>query len=205
MYNKASLKKASNIKEDTNILVYQEWEETQHNIIDLSLRLTSEIKEPNFYDKMLSRIINLTEHDAVIIYLDTVGGSLDGAIAIVDAIRRTKAQVHMSITGKAYSAGSAILMWADSVDISPYARVMIHAYRGGFFGKTNELESEFDFENKYYCDFLVESYSGFLNKKEIDSVLKGSDVYITASDIEARLKKRFDYRQKNIIEYKNEK
>lgn len=180
----------------------QDWEETQKNLTDLSLRLTSEIKEPSFYDKLLSRILSLTENDTVCIYLDTVGGSLDGAIAVVDTLRRTKAQVHMSIVGKAYSAGSAILMWADSVDISNYARIMIHSYRGGFFGKTNELESEFHFENKYYCNFLVESYSGFLNKKEIDSVLKGTDIYIQASDIEDRLKKRFEYRKKNILSYK---
>jgi ATP-dependent protease ClpP protease subunit len=182
----------------------QEWDEMQQSRTKLRVRFSDMIEEPEKYDKMLSRISDLDESDEIELVLNTTGGSLEGCLAIIDAIRRTDAHVHISVPNRAYSAGSAILMWADSADIGPYSRVMIHAYSGGHVGKSNEIEADFEFNRDFIHSFFIETYSGFLSDDEIQSVFKGEDLWFSAEEIKDRLTKRFEFVRENFYSVEEE-
>ena len=165
------------------------WYEQQETLVysKVKLVLNDEIKEPSYYTDVLNRIDSLQEGDILEIHIDTVGGDLDGCIAIIDAIENTQAEVIGSIKNKAYSAGSAIALSCPNLNIAPTARMMIHAWSGGFGGKSNEVVSNYEFNTKFLSDWFNTVYKGFLSDKEIQEVHQGKDFYFNADQIIERL------------------
>lgn len=75
------------------------------------------------------------------IYINSCGGSLEDALAIVDVIRSSSTIVPTIAIGKAYSAGSLILAAGAPGYryVAPNATVMIHDIAVGFGGKTHDI------------------------------------------------------------------
>lgn len=164
----------------------------------VKLILNEDIKEPFHYNDVLHRIDTLQEGDLLEVYIDTVGGNLDGCIAIIDAIENTAAEVIGFLKNKAYSAGSAIALSCPSLNISPNARMMIHSWHGGFGGKNNEIVSDYEFNTKYLANWFEGVYKHFLTAKEIQEVAQGRDIYLNADEILERLERKNNILQKEI-------
>ncbi len=156
----------------------------------VKLILNEDIKEPSFYNEVLDRIDRLTENDYLVVEIDTNGGNIDGAIAIMDAIENTQAEVIGVIKNKAYSAGSAIALTCPNLNISPNTRMMIHSFTAGYFGKDNELEANFEFNQKYLHNFMGNTYKYFLTEKEISELFAGKDIWLDADQVLERLEKK---------------
>ncbi|MDV7392677.1 ATP-dependent Clp protease proteolytic subunit, partial [Arthrospira platensis SPKY1] len=92
----------------------------------ISFVLDQEIKEPSYYRPLLENIYQANEGDAVIMRIDSYGGSVDGALAIIDAIENTDADVHCYVSGMAASAATIIALSCPSISVSKRARFMIH-------------------------------------------------------------------------------
>lgn len=168
------------------------WYEQQEvqTFTKVRLVLNEDIKEPSFYNEVLDRIDRLTENDHLVVEIDTNGGNIDGAIAIMDAIENTQAEVIGVIKNKAYSAGSAIALTCPTLNISPNTRMMIHSFTAGYFGKDNELEANFEFNQKYLHNFMGNTYKYFLTEKEISELFAGKDIWLDADQVLERLEKK---------------
>ncbi len=168
----------------------QQWQESQQVYTKLTVVLDDVICQPSKYSELLSRIESLQEGDVLEVVLDSIGGDLDGCIAIVAAIESTQAEVVAVLRNRVFSAASIIALRCANVQISPYARMMIHAKTGGYFGKDHELEADYEFNQKYIKNFFRESYKYFLTEAEINNVLSGADIWLDAEEINTRLERK---------------
>lgn len=165
----------------------QEWEEQQQVFSCVKVKLNQDISDPSFYSRLTNRIEQLTESDILELYIDTNGGDAEGMLALVDAIENTPAEVVAVLTGRVYSAGSVIALHCPQIQVGPYARMMIHAGRGGLFGKDNEVEANFEFNKKFYKKLFYDTYKHFLTDQEIEEVLNGRDIWLDSEQILERL------------------
>ena len=80
------------------------------------------------------------QYGRVDIRINSIGGDVYSGIAIFNAIAQSKADIHIFIDGLAASMASAIALCGKPVEMSRYARLMIHSVRGGFYGTASEME-----------------------------------------------------------------
>lgn len=86
----------------------------------LVVPLKGEVSEAQFF--FLRRALKVAEHDktsAVILDMDTYGGSLDAADKIIDALSKTTVPTITYIDGKAASAGALIALATKKIYIAP--------------------------------------------------------------------------------------
>lgn len=148
------------------------------------------VKEAKYYRNLIHTIDSLTEDDIVWLSINTYGGHLDGAIAIINAIQNTSANVHCHIDGIAASAGSLIALASPSVSVSPYASMMIHAATFGTFGKQSDVISHASFVDKQVKGLMHDVYKDFLTDKELSDVIMGKEMWFDSEEIVERLQRR---------------
>lgn len=167
----------------------QTWMEMEMQISKLRFRL-GVVNKPEFYQEVLDRIEMLGENDEIEVVIDSVGGDLDGCIAICDALQTTEATVTGILVNRAFSAGAFIALCCDNLEVRPNARMMIHSYSGGYAGKDHELELDFMFNKQFIRKFLARCCEGFLDEKELAEMYNGKDWWFNFEDIVERLKNR---------------
>lgn len=80
--------------------------------------------------------------DEIQLRVNSPGGSVYDGVAIMNALKRHKARVVVSVDGLAASAASFIIMAADEIQMGPGAEVMIHDAWVYTFGNADELTDE---------------------------------------------------------------
>ena len=158
------------------------------------------IKEAKYYRNWIQSVESLSEGDLVYLSVNSYGGYLDGAIAIINAMRSTDANVHVCIDGVAASAASLIALAAPSVSVSEYASMMIHAATFGAFGKQSDVISHASFVDKQVKGLMQDIYKDFLTEDEFKEVIVGREIWLDSSDIVQRLERRNEIQQKRSAE-----
>jgi ATP-dependent protease ClpP protease subunit len=154
------------------------------------------IREPKYYRTVLQGIDSLGEGDVVLLSINSYGGQLDGAIAIINAIQDTDADVHASIEGVAASAASLIALAAPSISVSPYATMMVHSATFGAFGKQSDVISHASFVDKQVRTLMHSVYKDFLTDKELEEVIMGKEMWFDSEEIVRRLELRAQLQEK---------
>lgn len=170
------------------------------NLISLSkqnkniyhLWLIDEIGEPKQYLKWYDILQSATEEDLVIIHINCYGGDLFTAIQIVTQIKTCSAQVVCQIESTCASAATMVALACDGLICYPHGYMMIHTSSGVSYGKQSDIKKQEEFYNPWLEDFFTEIYKHFLTKKEISDILDGKDMWLNASEIMERFKKRVD-------------
>ena len=160
------------------------------------IRLNDDVSDPENYRDELNTIEDMGENDTTTIVLNNGGGSLDTAIEFCSAIIGTEGHVHGHISGCAHSAASMIFLKCHSFSVSPYATMLIHNPSGGFVGKMNETFAQADHFRSWLKFFYTDVYQDFLSEEEIESILDGKDLWLNAEQIEERLIKMVETRNK---------
>lgn len=162
----------------------------------IKVPLDENIKEAKYYRTVLQGIESLGEGDVVLLNINSYGGQLDGAIAIINAIENTDADVHASIEGVAASAASLIALAAPSISVSPYATMMVHSATFGAFGKQSDVISHASFVDKQVRNLMGSVYKDFLTDKELEEVIMGRELWFDAEEIVRRLELRGELQEK---------
>lgn len=157
--------------------------------------LDENIKEAKYYRNWIQSVESLNEGDLVYLSVNSYGGYLDGAIAIINAMQSTDANVHVCIDGVAASAASLIALAAPSVAVSPYASMMIHAATFGAFGKQSDVISHASFVDKQVKALMHDIYKDFLTEEEFQEVIVGREIWFDSEEIIARLKRRAEIQE----------
>lgn len=71
--------------------------------------------------------------------INSNGGDVYTGIAIFNALRNSKADIHIYVDGIAASMASVIALCGKPVEMSKYARLMLHSVSGGCYGNKTEL------------------------------------------------------------------
>lgn len=157
--------------------------------------LDETIKLPRYYRKILQRMKSLTKHDQLNITVNTYGGSLDGAIALINGMQNTEATVTATLDGMAASAGSLIFLSAENVAVMPYSQMMIHQGSFGAFGSQTNVQKKSAFIDEQMRKLMREVYTNFLTPEELEDVFKGLEIWLDYEEIVRRLELRAEILQ----------
>ena len=165
------------------------------------------IDEPSKYRELVSLLINANENDKIHLFINSPGGHLDTAGAIISGILSSRAEVTAFLMGACHSAASLISMYCHAVHVYDTAYMMIHTASFGSSGNTPTVKAHTDFTIKQCEKLMIDAYEGFLTQEEIKKVLNGLELWFNAEEIKPRLKKRFaavELQMKKDQEKKNE-
>jgi len=191
-FSKVNQPNISEILQQKETLGYMEYQNTSTKLV---IRLDEEIKDVNYYSDIIERMNNLTEDDQVEIVINSIGGTADGAMALISAIENTDATVVGIVEGKCHSAASLILMHCDGAAIGKYAHSLCHVWSNFDGGKAPDFDSSYNFNRKYLRNFIEDSYKYFLTDEEIQQMLDGKDWWFDADELVERIQRRYEMLQ----------
>lgn len=97
----------------------------------------------------LVREIAALDVERIDLRINSYGGSVTDGMAILNALKRHKAAVHVHVDGVAISCASYIAMAGDTVTMAPNAQMMVHAPWGYAVGNAAELRDQADILDRY--------------------------------------------------------
>lgn len=143
----------------------------------------------DYYDVQSGRVARElleAEKDArrVNIRINSCGGEVYCGIAIYNAIKNSRADVHLYVDGIAASMASVIALCGKPVEMSKYARLMLHSVSGGCYGNKKDMQKCIE-EIESLEDSLGDIYAARLGmtKEEVKAAyFDGEDHWLTADE-----------------------
>lgn len=160
------------------------------------IEITDVILTASQFSDAIFALENAKEDDAVEIYLQSPGGSVDAGDSLIHAMRGCKAHIHIKASGNCSSMASAILLEGHSFELSEGFSSLIHCGSVGSYGTYNEFKSAANFYQKSMEAFLRRTYVGFLSEDEIDALIAGKEFWIDAEEWVARHEARNEFQKK---------
>ena len=135
----------------------------------------------SYVDNVLSELERQSKR-SITLKLNSAGGSVVEALAIVGRIRASKCKIVIEGFGVIQSAATMILACGDKRRVSKYAMIMHHQAHYGMEGKHKDVKhfvEQLEKEEKLWCKWL-EEFTG----KEAEFWYKSAyrDFYITAEE-----------------------
>ncbi len=116
--------------------------------------------------------------------INSNGGDVFSGIAIYNALKNSEADIHLYIDGVAASMASVIALCGKPVEMSKYARLMLHSVSGGCYGNKQELSACIA-EIESLEDSLSEMYAERIgiSKEEVKArYFDGTDHWLRAEE-----------------------
>jgi len=116
--------------------------------------------------------------------INSNGGEVLAGIAVFNALRNCEAEITIYIDGIAASMASAIAMCGRRVEMSRYARLMIHGVSGGVWGSRDEIEAtlrELGSLENTLCEIYA-GKTGIPADQIRESYFDGKDHWLTADE-----------------------
>lgn len=116
--------------------------------------------------------------------INSNGGEVYCGIAIYNAIKNSKADMHIYVDGIAASMASVIALCGKPVEMSKYARLMLHSVSGGCYGNKKDMQKCIE-EIESLEDSLGDIYAARLGmtKEEVKAAyFDGDDHWLTADE-----------------------
>lgn len=152
--------------------------------------LTETFAEPAMYNKLCYCLLNASEEDHFKLVINSLGGTLDSAFMITDAIVRSKAHVTAYLAGTVASAATIISLSCDALETTDNLSFMIHNYSSGMQGKGHEMKARQTFIDNELNKSFNRYYKGFLSLEEIEDVIEGKDIWLNSEEVMERWHKR---------------
>lgn len=149
--------------------------------------LLGTIGDPDMYVDLCHALRSARPEDKFVIRINSGGGQMRTGNQILNAIHECDALTIGFIEHDCGSMATFIFLGCKTWAVSKYAEWFSHTVSGGAFGKECETFEASQFLRKQTHKRIREEYSGFLSDQEIESVLKGSDIYLCADEIMDRL------------------
>jgi ATP-dependent protease ClpP protease subunit len=152
--------------------------------------LDESVSSPQDYHELFELLHGAGENDCIRIIISNFGGSLATCIAIINAIRATKALTVGVLASVAYSAGGAVWLSCEAQEVQQHVGFMAHDAQGGSFGSLYQQKQSIEHEMVMLRSLYEDVYENFLTKEEIEVLLKNGDLWLNEKDICERLDKR---------------
>lgn len=139
------------------------------------------------YTDLIHALNNAQENEIFNIKIATGGGDLDGAIALIHALRTTQALTIGHADSIVASAGTIIFLSCKQWVINEFAYFMFHDGGGVTSGKFNETAKQIEAIRKLYNNIADKIYKPFFTEEEIAKIMDGSDLYQDATQMADRI------------------
>lgn len=126
-------------------------------------------------------LVKDNKEEPLYFHINTYGGSVYDGLALYDYIKGLPCPVVTIAEGKVMSMGTILVCAGDIRLTLPNTTFMMHEVSSMSWGKLSSIENDIQ-ETKRLNNLLKKIYSKHLSidKKEIDSLLKGEDKYLDA-------------------------
>jgi ATP-dependent Clp protease, protease subunit len=155
--------------------------------------LDEDIGEPSKYRDLITLLSDANEGDEIHLLINSCGGRGDSALALIELIQNSEADVSAILLGDCHSAASLIAMSCKTVGVTNAASMLVHTGSYGSVGNNHNIRRQVEFTNKQINSMLERIYKGFLSDKELEEVKSGIEFWFDAKDIQKRLKQRNKY------------
>ena len=161
-------KKSKIDREKNHVYFYSEV--SRDSVFNLNAHLREAAK---FVHTMAFELNVNVKHIPVYLHINSYGGSLYDAYAVVDTIKNLRVPVYSVIDGCAASAGTIISVVCDKRFIGENAYMLIHQLSSRMWGKMNEIEDEYKHLTEL-MNQLTQLYGKYakIPKKELTELLK---------------------------------
>ena len=147
------------------------------------------------FTNLVAALQGANEGDMFNIRLTTPGGSLPSILPLLEAMNATDGHVHIDVISDVASAGTFLMMLADSVHINPYCTIMFHNASYGVGGHAGNVQALVKHYEKMLDSMTAEMYTDFLTEEEIGHLNDGLEIYLNPQDCYERFAKRNDIRK----------
>ncbi len=165
------------------------------NSTQYTVPIDESFMEASYYRGIVNMLAQANEQDIVIFRINSPGGQFSGLLSLLDAIETTQAMTIADITGQAASAASILALNCDQCVVGKYAEMLAHEVSYGVGGKGSDNLSHVQHIKKISDKLIWDTYEGFLEDHEIESVLNGKELFLDSDEIIERLNKREEYRK----------
>jgi ATP-dependent protease ClpP protease subunit len=166
---------------------------TKQEIFSHLVKFDENIGPPAKYRGLIDLLYLADENAVFNFFINSSGGGLSAAMAIIEGIKGSDALVRAIITGECHSAASLIALNCHEIVVTDSAHALIHTASYGTGGNTHMVQGHVDFSTKMINKMLEKTYSGFLSDSEIGDVKRGIEIWFDADQIRERLLTRNDY------------
>ncbi len=176
-------------------------------LVNYRIFLYGETSSAFDFVEAINAIDNAEEHDSITIYLSGGGGCVSSTDAFLHAIETAQSRgvhVHCVASGLVASAHTFIILACSSYECAAGTHFLIHNGSLGDGGSYNQFKASSQFFLKYMETRFREVYHHFLSEEELDDVLEGKDLWLTAQQFSDRYQKRNELLQAEIEAEQNE-
>lgn len=152
------------------------------------------------YVDLFHLLASATEHDVIYIHLNCPGGNVDTGLQLISFMQDSRATIVTAIYGTTASMGTAIFLCGDQFMVSKTARLMVHNFSGGLYGKGNEMVAQLQSTTEWFTAAFTDVHVPFLSKEECADVVSGRDMWFQSPEIEQRLQRVVEHREALRIE-----
>lgn len=164
----------------------------------------NQIVEPHKYIKIINDIKSLGAWDEIHLHFSCYGGSLDTTFAILSALQMTAAKKIAFLDSNACSAAALLFLTADNWVVPAQSYLMFHTFTAGYFGKSPEIDANFNFATSFYKTQFQKIFVPFMTEEEFRLMMDGKDYWFGSDEVLKRLQVLADHRQKEAQKYQEE-
>ncbi|MDR0505457.1 MAG: Clp protease ClpP [Dysgonamonadaceae bacterium] len=151
--------------------------------------LYGDIGDSSYYDVRsmdISRELKEAEsaYKKIDVRINSNGGEVYAGIAIFNALRNSNADIHIYVDGIAASMASVIALCGKPVQMSKYARLMLHSVSGGCYGTKGDLKEvieQIESLEGSLCDMYARK-TGMTADEIRTAYFDGKDHYLNANE-----------------------
>lgn len=153
-----------------------------------------DIGEVKDYIDLIHTLDTADEGDEIHIKIASPGGYVDTAIAILHAMRRSRANIISHADANVQSAATLIFLAASQYCVYPHSHFMFHhCSSGAWHAKINDHLKHFAATDKLMKDLYQEYYFPVISQAEIEQMIIGDDLWISSEDMAKRLQSADKY------------
>lgn len=158
------------------------------NTIRKSVYLYGEIAEAKEYVPFINDLRVAKENVIFDIKINSPGGDMDTCASLITAIRETEGVVMGTVDGFCASAAIPIFLACQTKFVSPFAQFMSHDghYATGAI-KFNEHTKMSQAIHDWWGTILYSVTVPYFSEEEVESILNGSDIWLTAEEMQKRI------------------
>ena len=162
------------------------------------INITSDFDSSDTYDEIVALLSNATEADEIVWNISSYGGFVNSLQMILGWKAMCPAhQTHVLHSNADSCASVFFLSDADQYIVGDGATMFLHEIQAGVSGTTSNMIRHMDHLKETNETFIKRSYSGFVSEEEMDQILMGVEVFLTAEQIRDRLTSR---QEKRMVE-----
>lgn len=162
-------------------------------INNFRVQLNEAVMDAAYYSKVFEMMLDAGENDQITFFVSSGGGRVDGLNVLLEGTRLTDAYTTAVLVGSAHSAASIFALNCDEVIVTDSADMLCHEVTYGIGGKGSDVYSHVLHTKRTSDKLLAETYSGFLDEKQLSALFAGTQIYLTAEEIRECLARKISY------------